>query len=94
MDKALEMAREFSKLYGTTGIIDLTPSIETGTNLLYTIKPRVQIRSKEFFKMYGDREYQYVDRRENYIEVQIMDQGVMVFAFVDRFEFPERSQNE
>ena len=85
MDKAIKLSKEFVTLYGH-GIVDMTPVLNDRAEMI----PRIQMRFVEFLEMYGDREFQYKDRSDSFMRAEIIDDGVLVFALVDRYECPER----
>lgn len=87
MDKAIKLSKEFATLYGD-GIVDMTPVLNDRAEMI----PRIQMRFVEFLEMYGDSEFQYKDRIDGSMKVEIMDDGVIVFALVDRYEYPKRSK--
>ena len=87
MNKAKELAKEFSDLY-LGGVVDIAPRF----NEKYEKVPKVHIHIKDFFELYGDREFQYANRADTCMEAQIMDDDVFVMALVDRYEYPKRSE--
>lgn len=52
------MAKEFAKLYGTTGMIDINPN-------------DVHLRADVFFNTFGDREYEYIFDENRNVETYV-----------------------
>lgn len=87
MVKAIKLSKEFSTLY-LNGVVDMSPTMNDKAEII----PRVHIHIKDFMELYGDREFQYKDRNESFMRAEIVDDGVSVFALVDRYEYPERTK--